>query len=638
MSATDTITLNVQASGGTCRLSTSAIYVMRAPSSPGTTIVRTTLHNDADSVRVYNVTSSNAAFTATKLTPALCTTLGFPPALCPASGGFDEAINPGANKEIYTIVTTSAASGGTVLRFDAESTSGACGSSSRCSVTADLNILGGVTCVISPPYLRMLPREIGAYGLGCQDLAGAGTACIGDNWASTPNLGGAFLSRSNSGATFYSTAAAGTSGTLTYVSDNPGMDIARCNSTLDIVNKEDIPNNTTMSCDFLPPRADMTFSEAKYFELHCMLNATIPVTPSSANYSLINGLGGTTGNMTVNGVTYTAPGAASIGDLRGAGQAQVRPNVIGAVALARINVSNIQTPVNCNIVPSALDLGQFEYGTFTVTCLSAGGAAVPCEGENWTWVNVSGDFVSGQKDNTHAWAYPTSSPPAAGLLTYVSGQAACNSSITVVPPRFRCEFNPATVRMDLNRQQYFSLLAYDLRGASPARITPTGVQYALIDGLGGSHSNDSTDGTLYQSPNTNTSGRLEGAAALNTGLANVGGVVCHAPIIVANGTGNNTDRGGSSQWCTIFGPGSLYPGYIGWVTILCGPAANAACTSVNWGGSGAWILSSTNGGAFINVTAASGTQGYISAYVDGDPKHSCSLPFYSGSRECVDIS
>lgn len=639
ISATDTITLNVQDSGGTCRLTTSAIYVMRAPSSPGTTIVRTTVRNDADAARVYNVTSSNPAFAAAKLTPAVCTALGFPTSLCPASGGFDEQINPGATRDIYAIVTTSATSGGTVLRFDAETVSGACGASSRCNATADLgDIDGGVTCVITPPSLRMEPLERGTYSVACQDLAGANTACAGDNWASTPNLGGAFLSRSSTGATFYSDAPMGTSGTLTYTSDNPGMDIARCNSTLDIV---DITDETTMSCEFLPPRADMSFNEQKYFELHCLLNGTIPVTPLRVEYDAINSLQGAISNRSANGATYTAPGFATIGDLFGNATYPVRPNVDGAIALAGINVSREggTDPYTCNITPGMLDLGTNEYGMFNVQCANRAGIGIPCIDDNWTWVNVSGSFVSGHRDSTHAWAYPTSEFPAAGYLTYVSQQALCNSSITVVPRRFRAEFDPPGARLDLNREKYFNLLAYDLRGPSPVRITPTSVAYALIEGLGGGHANDSTNGTLYQSPDYNTSGRLEGAVALNTGLPNVGGAMAFASITVANGTGNDQPwRPGSSEWCTIFGPGSLYPGYIGWVTIWCGPGANKACSAVVWGGSGAQILASSSAGAFVNVSAAAGTEGYVSAYVDGDSKRSCALPFYSGTRECVDVS
>ncbi len=625
--ASSAITLNVVDSGGNCTMHTTAITVSRSASANGTAMVRTTVHNDADAIQVSSVTSSDPAFTAVPFPIAMCGILGFS-SLCPASNGFNETINPGANKDLYVLVTTSATSGGTVLTFNAQTLTALCGASSRC--TAIANLTNQATCGIVPPALTVLPLEIGQFNVACQDLAGATMACAGSNWTASPALRGTFLAADNTQSQIYSQATPPASGLVTYASSN---NIAICNANMNVAST--IPGNTTYTCAFTPPGANMTLNEVKYFELHCMLNGTIPTVPDIAAYSLINGLIGTTSNGSVDGVTYTAPGVSTNGNLRGVGNLTVRANVIGAVALAPIIVNTTGTPYNCTIQPPSLALGQQEYGIFTVTCMNNVGIVIPCIGNAWAWSGISGGFIAAETDNTHAWAYPTSAPGATGMLTYTSGQALCNSTITVVPENFSCAFTPPSATMGQNSTRYFAINAYDLRSGTPVSIQPTSVIYDLINGLGGSHTNDSVNGTQYTAPASNTSGQLQGAAALNTGMPNVGGAVCLAPITVGGG-GNGVGPDGRSEWCTIFGSDTLYPGYIGWVLLWCGPNANQPCATATWSADGATIISSSPIGAYINVTAPIGTSGRITAVVGSEK--SCYLPFNSEATSCADLS
>ncbi|MDD5339999.1 MAG: hypothetical protein PHV13_01990 [Candidatus ainarchaeum sp.] len=633
--ATDTVTINVVSSGGNCSMSTTAISVSRSTANvTGTTMVRTRIHNNADAIRVLNVSSSDPQFSAIPFPISLCSVLGFG-SLCPPSNGFNQTVNSGANDDLYTLVTTSAASGGTMLTFNAETISGACGASSRCTATAPINDTPA-TCTIVPPGLTVAPREIAEFNVACQDLAGASVSCVGSNWAADTVLAGTFLEADETHSRLYSDATPHVTGNVIYTSSNA---IASCNSTLNVVHPEDIVNRTVYNCSFMPPRADMTYDEERYFELHCAANRTITIVPNDFAYDTVNGLIGNTSNDSVNGVTYTAPSAPSRGDLQGAAYfGDHPPYILGAVALAPINVSNQGGDAYyCDIQPNSTSVGQNMAGVFTVTCRNRVNVTVSCTGNAWAWSGISGGFIAAETDNTHAWAYPTSPVGSVGLLTYTSGQALCNSTVTVVQPNYSCQFNPASAKMSVNKTQYFQTLVYDLRGSTPTRINATNVIYDLIGGLGGSHTNDSVAGTQYNAPDYNTSGQLQGAAVVDMGPPPMI-PVCLAPIAVG-GTGGGNNDGGSTEWCTIFGSTDLYPGYVGWVSIWCGPKANQTCTGVVWGqGIGVQTFNGTNMGTYILVTTANGTKGEIDVYVGGDPKHSCSLPFTSGARDCADLS
>jgi hypothetical protein len=638
MSGEKTITLNVINTSGTCMMHTTAISVSLSTATTGMSMVRTRVRNDADPIKVNGVASSNLAFSVIPFPVALGPALGFPSSICPVSNGFNETFNNGADKDLYVLVTTSATSGGTVLTYSAETASTVCGNAGKCNAIADLTVNGGVTCDIAPPSLKLKPLEVGAFAVTCHDLAGASVPCIGSNWVSSTNLVGTILNPTNKRAEFYSQAKPPASGTLTYKSDNGVIDIATCNSSLSIVDQNQIIN-TTYNCSFVPPSAKMVFNEKKYFALSCLANGTIPATPINATYDSINGLSGTTDNGTVKGVTYTAPAIKVAGNLRGIGYFGVRPNVIAAVALASLEVSNgSNDPYACEIQPQESALGTQEIGEFKVTCRNAMNTVVDCIGNAWAWSNISGGFITAETDNKHAWAYPTSPEGSRGLMTYTSGLALCNATVNVTNATFTCRFNPPNVKMDWNKTQYFETHAYK----NGTVVTPTRVIYDLIGGLGGNHTNDTVSGTLYGAPGFNNSGQLQGGAELVTGSNFVKGATCLAPIIVGGGNNsnntNNTIPDGSSQWCTISGNGKLHPGYTGWVSIWCGPKANQACNGVAWSGTGASIISWSNTGAYIKVTAPVGATGRVTAYVGNNQSQTCFLPFTSEETNCVELS
>ncbi len=622
LSATDTITINVVDGGGTCSIATNSVVVSRSASAAGVSIVKTSVRNNADAILVRSVTSSNSDFNAIPLSQALCTALGFPSSLCPSSNGFNETLNPGANRDLYVIVITSAASGGTVLSFNAETLSAACGASGRCSAIADIT---QATCTLSPAYLRMLPREIGAYTAACQDLAGASVPCSGSNWAATANLNARFLEADSTHARLYSEATPPVTGTLTYTASS-GLNRIVCNSTLDVAS--DVIG-TSATCAFVPPRADMIPDEERYFELHCMLNTTIPRVPDSADYAAVNGLTGTLGNQSTAGTGYTAPAALTFGNLRGIAWFDVRPDVVGAVAFAYINVSNAGVPSSCEMQPDNAALGTGETGDFTVTCRNSAGDVVDCVGSAWAWDGISGEFTAA--DNTHAIAYPTSAQGSRGLLTYTSGRATCNATVSVTGPAFSCEFVPPAANVDINGTRYFEIQAFDLRGTTPVRITPAGVTYALIDGLLGTHDSDSVTGTRYNAPDSSTSGRLRGAAEVAGGTQ----VVCFAPI--------NVSPASNAAGCDI-APSSaeLGPLEYGKFTVTCRDTTGSVvdCTGSAWawdGISGGFIASETDNmhaWAYPEADAAVGSVGLLT-YTSGAALCNATVTVVDNQTACL---
>ncbi len=440
-SATDTVTVQVVNSGGTCSFN----EVLNSVSASGSLLdedlimLEATMHNSGDPIRVTSVSSSNPDYSVMAFPVATCDVLGFPPSLCPASNGFNEQINSGANKDVYVLIQRGAgASGGTVLTFTGQTVSATCGSAATCTDTIDLS--GAITCEIEPPELEVAPMIVAEYLVTCENLAGD---------------------------------------------------------------------------------------------------------------------------------------------------------------------------------------------------------TIPCSGSNWYWLGLDGGFI--EKTSSYAWAYSISPQGSSGTLNYRSGIAHCLSDVDVTDDglgnEYECEFIPPSATMNISSSRWFDLNCF----VDTVQDDPDDAEYDPVNGLGGSTSDSSTDGTTYNSPASPDSGDLRGFASWSGMPDPMVGVVVFAPITVVNDTsgGNDTndtdpDDPGSTQWCTIgSGPENAFPGYYGWVGIMCGPHANESCTSVSWSAeSGITLSDSDSDGTYYTVTADPHNTVRITAIVDGDPTHVCWKDVFVLEPEC----
>jgi hypothetical protein len=324
--------------------------------------------------------------------------------------------------------------------------------------------------------------------------------------------------------------------------------------------------------------------------------------------------------------------------------AQTTSATCGGSATCSDNV-DLTGAITCAIVPSSLNLGTKEVAKFTVSCQDLAGDPVSCKGSNWNWNNgLKGGFI--EKDSSKALAYTTSSQGSKGTLKYSSGIALCKSNITVIKPKYECEFIPSSAKLSPLQSKYFRLNCF----VSGSSSEPDDADYDRIEGLGGSTSNSSTKGTNYNAPTSSTSGKLRGYGYWNIpGDDPILGAVAFAPITVSgnqtNATnvtnGGGTGEEGSTKWCTISsGTLSTFPGAVGWVPIKCGPKANKTCSGVVWNSitGGTFLSPSNNYGTFFNVTGKVGTSGRINAYVNNDPKQYCYKPFTIGKPACWEFS
>ncbi len=320
-SASTSITVNVQNSGGTCAMHETSVSASESITSSNDVLVHVVMHNDGDPILVTGVSSSNGGYTATAFPTALCSVLGFPPSICPANNGFNQSFV--TDKDLYVLVHNTGASGGTTLSFTAQTVSSSCGGASTCN--ANVPLTGAITCAITPSSLSLGTLEVAQFNVACNDLANDPIACDGDNWNWGGGLTGDFISKSNTGAQAYTTSPPGSSGTMDYQSD-----LALCHS--------DVTTRTPWyECAFVPTSATIPITQSRHFIMNCFVNGT-PQTPLSGTYDLINGLTGSTSNGTATGVDYTAPNVNTNGNLRGFGDFGGSP-IQGAVALASITVT-----------------------------------------------------------------------------------------------------------------------------------------------------------------------------------------------------------------------------------------------------------------------------------------------------------
>ncbi len=386
-SATDTVTINVQASGGNCAIHETEVTPSIAPIDEAVVLVVVTMHNDGDPVMVTDVSTATSGYTAEPFDTNQCGLLGFPPSLCPSSNGFNEAISTGSDMDLYVLVTRPVGvPGGPVLTFNANTVSSSCGGAATCSDDVDLR--GPVFCAIDPSALEFVSQEVGRFLVTCEDFGGTAIPCEGDNWYWNDGLVGGFVEKDNTHALAYSTSGPGTSGTLNYESG-----IAHCWSDVD-VRPEDAIVRPWFACQLIPPGARMTYSSSKNFALEGEVSG-VPSEPPDASYDLIDGLTGSLSNPSTTGVTYTSPSSDTDGNLRAYAEWDdpATDPIEGAVCFSSIDVSSTYNESGdfdggegssefCTIGEGPLNVYPGYFGWVQIMCGKY--ANESCSGVHWS--------------------------------------------------------------------------------------------------------------------------------------------------------------------------------------------------------------------------------------------------------------
>lgn len=268
--------------------------------------------------------------------------------------------------------------------------------------------------------------------------------------------------------------------------------------------------------------------------------------------------------------------------------------------------------VMCEIDPPTLVAGRLIAYEWLVTCYDAGNNVVPCVGNNWYFGGgLSGIFI--ERTNTHAIAGSDSPIGSTGTLDYESGQAHCQSDLTIVDPSpwLVCEFDPSSANMQVGDQQYFDLTCY----WDGQEVTINDADYGLGNGLVGSLSNESIDGVTFEGTQ-NSSGILWGIGWYqHPSLPDMVGGIAIADIIVGSGGNGNNETNGNGEDdeeedCIITGPDPLaaWPGWHGDFQIWCGENFDQHCSPVvSWTYSGAGSLTNADeDGATLTVAGTLG--------------------------------
>jgi len=440
--ATDSLSINVQAGGGTCSFGETEISASTSFTDADYVLVRTRMQNYGDEITITGVSSSNTAFTVDKFPPGVCLGLGFPSSLCPSSHGFDTPISsgtgPGTSRDLYVLIDRNGATGGTILTYTASTTSATCGGAGTCTDTVDLT--GAIFCDVDPATMSTWPDVVDRYTVECQDLGGDPISCSGSNWYWS-GLTGGFIEKTSSQAIAYTRSSAGSTGRLYYQSG-----AALCYSDVTVQG-----GTPPYECELIPSSATMDPSASRYFRLNCFRSGTAS-TPDDAEYGRTGGLGGSTSNESTSGATYNAPSSPTEGDMWGYGYWNIPGDDphLGGIGFAHIRViSGGNTTGNmtgggggdddgssewCTVGDGRLTLYPGFYGWTGIMC--GPDANETCSGVVWsgeganilsptnnhgTWYNVTGSIGTSGKIN----AYVDSDPGRSCYLPFTVGERDC---------------------------------------------------------------------------------------------------------------------------------------------------------------------------------------------------------------------
>ncbi|MFH1785553.1 MAG: hypothetical protein ABH842_03925 [Candidatus Micrarchaeota archaeon] len=501
--AVSTVTIDIEEDGGECSI---ALGTQPIEITYGSQIgdlqnfmVKAQIRNTgADAINLTgSIVSSNADYVALAFPTASCGVLGIPPALCPASNGFETSLSAGVSRYVYIwlVDTDAAASGGTTLTVYAETSSPMCGDAEECSV--DIDLTGPITCEVVPDPMDVPENYEQRFNVTCTDLDLDPIACSGTDWAWVPGTFGTISTHTNTYVLATPTAAVGSTGEIEYTSD----DVAVC-------------------------------------------SAQVTVLP------------------------------------------------------------DIDTPVECTIVPPNADVGQMELAQFNVTCINSLGDEIPCASTNWYWeMGFSGYFVTQTEED--ATVYSDEAVGSTGELFFEpSIYAICSANMTIISPTYVCVFDPDDVIVNMTDSQHFNFTCYE----NLAETDPDDAEYNLINTLTGVLSNDDIHGVDYTAPALGTEGDVEGIGYFDTGT-HIIGAVDWAHVLVPD-ENSPTD-------CTIT-PAVYSMGPYEWATfeVECTNffGVPVACVGNNWywgDGLTGGFISATNTEAEAYSTSSVGSTGKL---------------------------
>ncbi|MDD5171704.1 MAG: hypothetical protein PHF60_01565 [Candidatus ainarchaeum sp.] len=396
--ATKTITINVETAGGTCEMHQTDVVASSSLLSEDIIMLKTTMHNDGDPIKVTSVTWTNPDYSVVPFPTSLCTDLGFPSSLCPTSNGFNEEIYSFlfTSRNLYVLIyRTPGASGGLTLTYHAQTMDDTCGGPFTC--TEPLSLSGPITCEIVPSSDNLGSNMGRQFNVSCLGIDGYDIPCVGDDWYWAEGLDGDFIEKDNTHALAYTTSPPGSDGSLRYESG-----IALCLSQINVT-------ETPYSCEFDPSSAELNFSQSQAFAFNCTDEEDdTPTTPDSSEYDLIDGLDGSTSDESTTGVTYNAPDDETDGNLRGIGWFD---EYFTAPALAPINVVN--GTGGMNDTNDTNETGYNDDGS-SIWCTIGGNGVLTVYPGYSGWVGIQCGPDANETCDSVDWSME---PPEVGALT-----------------------------------------------------------------------------------------------------------------------------------------------------------------------------------------------------------------------------
>ncbi|VVC04604.1 Uncharacterised protein [Candidatus Bilamarchaeum dharawalense] len=392
VTASKTISVEVQEAGGTCSIALAASPPIDVTYSGDYMMVKVPVKNNGDSVNLTGVTSTNGDYTASPFPgQAICATLGFPPAICPPVNGFNNPIASGGTRLTYVLLhdTTPGPSGGTTLVYSAVATSTGCGGTSECSLSVTA-LNGAIDCdIASPDYdppapPSDIPQNLNTrFNVTCTDLDMTPIACSGSNWDWAPAWFGTFTFTSNSYARGYPTASPGADGQIRYTSG-----IATCTEDIHV-----LPDITTpVNCSIVPSSAELAPMEWATFTVTCInsIGDTIPC--NGSNWYWGDGLaGGFIDKDETHADAYSTSPPGSSGTLS---YSSGLANCSSAVSLSTDSPYYL-----CELVPESVTINQSTSQHFTLSTF-LDGAPHPADLVGYTMINgltgtLSNDTITG---------------------------------------------------------------------------------------------------------------------------------------------------------------------------------------------------------------------------------------------------
>jgi len=610
------------------------------PSGDGT-LVAVTIHNSGDvAIRVTGVSSSNTTVSANPFNMALCGTKvpnNVHP--CDLSGnGFNAVLASHASETVYIWTTSSAPIGTTVttnLRFSYSTSASVCNAASNtCQISGvTTNVISTDTCSITDGTMPVTAGDSRQFSLTCAHQSGSLGPCTGASasWSATPAGFGNVLSWDNTGAViqFPGAGSGDVSATVT------GGFNATCKYSAGGQNVTVVENPS--ACRVTDGTMPVVAGQTRDFNITCSYNNSPygPCTGSTVTWGTVPTGFATIGTNDYQGASVYFP-AAGTGDVNATvhGGFNATCSYSSTVGQDIIVIENV---TRCEVTPNPANVGYKEIGVFALTCYGNTSNVLPCGAATWSLQGLSGPFLS--QGPTGASFVMLSSPGTRGTLQANVMQISCTANITSTQPTNTIDITPPSADLNQYDNQTFNVTCT----TSGSAVACSGVLWNPFGDLVGSLSGSSDTGTVYFATTDNITTTLW-ACAMNLHpspcdyasiVVGAGDNGCTGPTC-CTGAGCGDEHHGSSDKCTIFGSGTVYPGG-NHFSVLCGDPTNLhACSDpskVSWTATGGTVSTSVGTSTFL-YPGGSGA-GTITAIVPGG---SCPLDFFLGERQCLDYS